>query len=99
MNFKGWVVSLVLAFSSLGIASVGGMSCSVSGLKQSYTKTVEGSDFLVFPFSVVLDGAMHDWGKNGSGDNMEFYCVQEDMRSTLGVLAACLSKEACPWRK
>lgn len=73
-------------------------TCTTSGLPRPYERTVANSKIWVFPLATIQDGAMDDDGTSSSGDSLRMYCVGPEATSQLGLLAVCLTGEACPWR-
>jgi hypothetical protein len=74
-------------------------SCTNSGLTQDVlgTKTVNGQVFYVRRMATIFQEALDDFGGNASDDNLEIFCVSKNSTDTYGIIAMCLSGEACPW--
>lgn len=73
-------------------------TCTRSGLPNPAIKIVNNLQVWVSPMAVVRDPAVDDSGLSGPGDDLQFFCVLPRQDSRLGRIAACLSKEQCPWR-
>ena len=76
------------------------MSCTNSNLNSGVVgqRVVQGQVVFSRRLATVFDGAIDDFGTSGGGDALELFCVSRQQTDPLGVVAACLSHEACPWR-
>lgn len=78
--------------------------CSISGLgtnyglSSQYKRSVNGQDYYVYPFAMIQNEAVTDWGKSNVDDSVMIYCVATDKESKDGGIAVCLTREDCPWR-
>lgn len=74
-------------------------SCTNSGLTQDVlgNKTVNGEKFYVRRMATIFQQALDDFGENSIDDNLEIFCVSKKNTDTYGIVAMCLSGEACPW--
>jgi len=75
-------------------------TCTNSNLNAGVVgkKTVGNQAVFVRRLATVKDAAMDDYGNTAPGDALELFCVSSGEGDPLGVLAACLSNENCPWR-
>jgi hypothetical protein len=76
------------------------MSCTNSNLNGGIVgqRVVQGQIVFSRRLATVFDGAINDYGNSAGGDDLELFCVSRLQSDPLGIVAACLSKEACPWR-
>jgi hypothetical protein len=76
------------------------MSCSNSKLTANVpgARIVQGIPVFSRRLATVFDASMDDFGTSAGGDALELFCVSHLQTDALGTVAACLSKESCPWR-
>jgi hypothetical protein len=61
-------------------------------------KIVGQQTVFVRRLATIKDPAMDDFGTTAPGDALELFCVSAGQNDQLGMMAGCLSHEACPWR-
>lgn len=61
-------------------------------------RVVVNQTVFVRRLATIADQAMDDFGNSAPGDRLELFCVSTSQGDSLGLLAACLSNEGCPWR-
>ena len=75
-------------------------TCTNANLNGGITgpRVVGNQTVFVRRLATVGDGAMDDFGTSAGGDGLELFCVSTGQGDGLGLLAACLTNEPCPWR-